>query len=264
MLKQNSFKDQTLLRTTLAACSFTKSDLVYEIEPEDELITSELAVLARKVGVWLKHPVLVDNLKVQLKDLQNVEVHELDFTRTEFEDQPYKVFANVSAVLTSEVMNKILNARIPPVDSFLLMREDAANRYSGLPKENDFSILVKPWFEVNILRKFRKVDFEPVPSVDLVLLNLKIRKRPAILPEDANTYRSFVKFSFDAGKKGMDAGYQSIFTEEQWKQISKDLGVKQSSKPSEMTFEQWLHLFKNFTKIIPNSKRLYLLKKKSK
>jgi 23S rRNA (adenine-N6)-dimethyltransferase len=264
MLKQNSFKDRTLLRTTLAGCSFTKSDLVYELEPEDEWITFELAVLARKVVVWSKHSALVESLMVQLKDFLNVEVHELDFTRTEIQDPSYKVFANVSAVLTSEVMNKILNARISPADSFLLMREDAANRYAGLPKENEFSVLVKPWFEVNILRKFRKGDFEPVPPVDLVLLNLKIRKRPTIIAEEANTYRSFVKFSFDTGKKGLDIGYQSFFTEEQWKQISKDLGVKQSSKPSDLTFEQWLHLFRSFAKIVPNSKRLYLLKKKSK
>jgi hypothetical protein len=89
-----------------------------------------------------------------------------------------------------------------------------------------------------------------------------MRKAPLISPFDAKTYRHFIKFSFDAGKKGLDTGYMNIFTDEQWKRISKDLDFKYSIKPTELTFDQWLQIFGYFIKLIPDSKRKPLLKRK--
>ena len=264
MLKQNSFRDRNLVSTTITACSITKSDIVYEIEPEDELITSELAAVARKVIVLVKQPDRAQILSSQLQDVKNVEVYEADFLRYEIQDRGYKVFSNITSSIPSEIIKKLLSARIPPLDSFLVVQEDIANRYSGIPKETESSVLVKPRFEVTILRKFRKIDFIPAPSLEIVLLNLKIRKRPLISPLEENIYRNFIKFSFEAGKKGLDSGYTNIFTNEQWKRISKDLDVKLSIKPTELNFNQWLQLFGYFTKFVPDSKRMPLLKKKKK
>jgi 16S rRNA A1518/A1519 N6-dimethyltransferase RsmA/KsgA/DIM1 with predicted DNA glycosylase/AP lyase activity len=264
-------------------CSITRSDLVYEVEPENELFTSELAVVARKVVVLVKQPIRAHLLSSQLQHRDNVEVREADFLRYEIQDQAYKVFSNVTNVevhlpeiqdqahkalsnvtfiTPSKMIKKLLSAKVPPLDSFLVIQEHAANLYSGTPKETEFSVLVKPWFDVTILRKFRRVDFQPAPSVDIVLLNLKMRKPPLISPFDAKTYRHFIKFSFDAGKKGLDTGYMNIFTDEKWKRISKDLGVKYSIKPTELTFDQLLQIFGYFTKLIPDSKRKPLLKRK--
>lgn len=262
MLKQNSFRDRNLVRRTIRACSITKSDLVYEIEPENELVTSELAVVARKVVVLVKQPIRAHLLSSQFQHINNVEVHEADFLRYEIQDQAYKLFSNVTSTIPSQMINKLLYAKVPPLDSFLVMQEHHAHRYSGTPKETEFSVLVKPWFEVTIHRTFRRVDFQPVPSVDIVLLHLEMRKRPLISPLDTKTYRHFIKFSFDAGKKGLDTGYMHIFTDEQWKRISKDLGVKLSIKPTEVAFDEWLQIFGYFTKLIPGSKRKPLLKRK--
>jgi 16S rRNA A1518/A1519 N6-dimethyltransferase RsmA/KsgA/DIM1 with predicted DNA glycosylase/AP lyase activity len=264
MLKQNSFRDRNLVRTTITACSITKSDILYEIEPEDELVTSELAAVARKVIVLVKQPDRAHFLSSQLQDIQNVEVYEADFLRYEFQDRGYKVFSSITSLIPSEIIKKLLSARVPPLDSFLVVQEDIANRYSGTPKETESSVLVKPRFEVTILRKFRRVDFVPAPSVEIVLLNLKMRKRPLISPLEENIYRNFIKFSFEAGKKGLDSGYTNIFTNEQWKRISKDLDVKLSIKPTELSFNQWILLFGYFTKLVPDSKRMPLLKKKKK
>jgi 16S rRNA A1518/A1519 N6-dimethyltransferase RsmA/KsgA/DIM1 with predicted DNA glycosylase/AP lyase activity len=264
MLKQNSFRDRNLVRTTIAACSITKSDIVYEIEPEDDLITSELAEVSRKVIVLVKQPDRAYFLNSQLHDFHNVELYEVDFLRYEIQDRGYKVFSNTTSSIPSEVIKKLLSAKTPPLDSFLVVREDIANRYSGTPKETESSVLVKPRFEVTIPRKFRRIDFEPAPSFDIVLLNLKKYKKPLISPLEENIYRNFIKFSFEAGKKGLDSGYAQIFTDEQWKRITKDLNVKLSIKPTELSFNQWLQLFGYFTKFIPDTKRMPLLKKKKK
>lgn len=264
MLKPNSFRDRNLVRTTIMACSITKSDLVYVIEPENELVTSELAVAAKKVVVLVRHPKRAHLLSTRFQDIENVEVREVDFLHYVIQEQAYKVFSNVISIVTSRMIKKLLYARVPPHDSFLVMQEDAANRYSGTPKETESSVLIKPWFDVTIHRTFQRSNFKPVPSVDIVLLNLKMREKPLIPSQDANIYRKFISFSFEAGKKGLDIGYMHIFTDDQWMQISRDVGVKLSIEPTQLTFDQWLQIYAYFAKLIPDSKKKPLMRKKIK
>lgn len=264
MLKQNVFRDRSLVKATIAACSLKSSDVVYEIEPEDDLVTDELAGVARRVIILVKQPLRAQALVSRLQENANIEICAVDFVQYTIEEQSYKVFANLTSFIPSEVVKKLLYAKTPPLESFLIMQEDVANKYAGISKETELSLLTKPWFEVTVLQKFRRGDFEPLPLVDIVLLNFKMRKRPLVSLTDANLYRSFIKFSLEAGKKGLDVGYTTLFTEEQWKRITKDLDVKLSVKPADLTFDHWLRLFGYFVKFIPDSKRMPLLKKKVK
>lgn len=264
MLTQNLFRDRHLARAAIASCSITRFDSVYEIEPENSLISAELAAAAKKVVVLAKNPPQARLLSSQLQEVENVEVWETDFLRCEIQDRSYKVFANVTSSAPSEIIKKLLYAPLPPNDLFLLIQEDAANRHSGNPKETELSALVKPWFDVDVLNKFQKADFKPTPMMDIILLDFKARKKPLISPDLANIYRAFIRFSFESGKKGLNVGYMHVFTEEQWKRISKDLGVKLEVKPTDLVLNQWLRLFEYFTKFVPDPKRKPLLNKKVK
>jgi 23S rRNA (adenine-N6)-dimethyltransferase len=262
MLKQNLFRDRSVVKKTIMACSITTSDLIYEIEPEDELVTSELALSAKKVIVYVKQPARFDLLRAQYQNASNIEIRAADFLQVEIQDWVYKIFSNITASMPTQIIRWLLYAKPAPVESFLITAEDTANRYTGTPKETETAILAKPWFDITVSRKFRRTDFDPLPAVDIVLLDIKARKRSLVSPENTNIYRNFIKFSFEAGKKGLDSGYKNIFTEEQWKRITKDLDVKLGIKPTDLTFEQWIHLFEYFVKFIPDSKRMPLLKKK--
>jgi len=234
---------------------------VYEVGPGEGIITRELAKVAAKVIAIEKDVELANHLKAMFKDFRNVEVHEADFLKYDIKEAEYKIFSNIPFNITSEIMRKILYTRNPPIDSYLVMQEEAANKFYGHPYETEFSVLVKPWFDIIIVRKFRRTDFIPVPAVDVVLLNVRKREKPLVPSDNSMDYKRFVKHGYEAWKKSLRKAYENVFTYEQWKRMARELDFPMDATPTQITYEQWIGLFERFLKIVPPSKRHPLLKK---
>jgi len=258
LLAQNFLRSSKLVRSLLEASSLGSGDLVYEIGPGRGIITAELARLARKVVAIEKDPSLARGLRQRFQDIDHVQIIASDFLRYHMPDLEYKIFANIPYNLTADIVRKILYTPPVPGEAYLIMQKEAAEKFSGSPSETQFSILAKPLFDIRILRELRRTDFEPVPSVDTVLLLIK--KRPAALlrKEDALLYRSFVRYGFGTWKHSLKSIFKPVFTYPQWKHLSKDLHFPMDAIPSGLTFEQWLGLFECFKQRVPRNKQAYV------
>lgn len=140
-----------------------------------------------------------------------------------------------------------------------MVQKEAAWKFTGNPTETEVSVLAKPWFTLEILREFRRTDFEPVPSVDVVLLHIAKRDQPLVSLSNARSYQKFVKFGFEAWKKDLKTAYKGVFTYEQWKRLSKNLSFPLKATPVELRFEQWLGLFEYFLTGVIDSKKAVVL-----
>ncbi len=258
-LAQNFFRDRSLVVSIVAASAITKEDIVYEIGPGEGIITGELAERAGKVVAVEKDAVLAAHLRSRFRGKGNVEIHDGDFLRYRIKENKYKVFSNIPFNITAEVVKRILFGENPPSEAYLVLQKEAAGKFSGSPVETEVSVLAKPWFEFKILREFRKTDFEPVPSVDVVLLHIARREQPLVSPANAQSYRKFVQFGFEAWKKDLKTAYKHVFTYEQWKRLSKNLSFSLKATPAELKFEQWLGLFKYFLTSVIDSKKAVIL-----
>ena len=60
-----------------------------------------------------------------------------------------------------------------------MIQREAAERFAGSPcsRETLSSLLLKPWWQIEIVRRFCRTDFDPPPSVDAVALWLARRTR---------------------------------------------------------------------------------------
>jgi 23S rRNA (adenine-N6)-dimethyltransferase len=145
-----------------------------------------------------------------------------------------------------------------PSEVYLIMQKEAAEKFSGSPSETQFSILAKPLFDIQIIRALRRTDFEPVPSVDSVLLHIQKRPSALIPTEDISLYRRFVRYGFGTWKNSLKLIFKPIFTYKQWRRVSKDLNFPLNAIPSKLTFEQWLGLFDCFKQRIPGNKQAYI------
>lgn len=258
VLAQNFLRSSRLARLLLNASSITSSDTVYEIGAGEGIITAELARIARKVIAIEKDPRLVQKLRDRFQNVGNVRIIESDFLRYHLTDKEYKIFANIPYNITADIVRKILYA--PPVasEAYLIMQREAAEKFSGCPKETQFSILAKPWFTFQIVRKLRRADFEPAPKVDSVLLHICKRSPPLIQGKDIFLYRRFVHFGFGRWRKNLKLAFKPIFTYEQWKHLSRHFCFPLDATPTELTFEQWLGLFDCFKHRVSAAKRAYL------
>lgn len=254
LLAQNFLRSPSLARSLLTSSSIGSKDLVYEIGPGRGILTAELARIADRVIAIEKDPDLSQLLRRRFQDVDHVTIVTADYLNYRIPDREYKIFASIPYNVTSEIVRKILYTSPVPREAYLIMQKEAAQKFSGTPRETQFSILAKPIFDIRICKQLRRTDFQPVPRVDSVLLHLRRRQKPLIRAEDASLYRRFVRYGFGTWKHSLKQIFNPVFTYAQWKHLSTDLQFPLDVTPSRLTFEQWLGLFECFKQRVPRYK----------
>jgi 23S rRNA (adenine-N6)-dimethyltransferase len=251
-----------LARRLVGISKIGPRDIVYEIGPGNGIITAVLARIARQVIAIEKDPELAHRLRERFRLVRNVEVVEQDFLDYTFRTEnplylrlgqqtpasEYKILANIPYNVTSQIVRKILYERSNIGETHLILQKEAAKKFSGSPKESLCSILAKPFFEFLILYQLRRTDFWPMPAVDSVLLSIKRRTRPLIEMHEVASYRDFVQYGFGRQKPNLKLAFKSVFTYKQWKRLAHDLHFPVNATPTELSFEQWLDLYRGFVK----------------
>jgi len=255
---QNFLKDSCLVASLLTRCNIDHDDVVYEIGSGKGIITEQLARRCKHVVAIEKDPCLSALLLQQFADRPNVTIHECDFLHYHLPRKPYKVFANIPFNITTAIVTKLTSAEHPPEDAYLVMQKEAADRFLGKPHESLYSVLLKPWFEAELVHRFRRKDFVPEPQVDVVMLRLRKRGPPLVKRADRQSFRDFVVFSFTTCQPPPGYIFKGIFTRPQLKHMRKELGIDLDATPTSLTFEQWLNVFGYF-KNIGNQQAMYAI-----
>ena len=248
-LAQHFLRSPKLVQQLVAMSTIGPSDIVYEIGPGNGIITAALSRVAGRVIAIEKDPVLVRRLRERFRLLDNVKIEEKDFlTYSCRRFSEYKVFANIPYNRTAQILRKILYEQPKLSEAYLILQKEAAKKFSGCPRETLFSILVKPFFEFQILSQLRRTDFWPVPHVDSVFLSIKRLKRPLIEVQDVALYREFVQYGFGRWKPNLKLAFKHHFTYKQWKRLAHELAFPLNATPTELSFKQWLGLYQSFRK----------------
>ncbi|HZU68165.1 MAG TPA: 23S ribosomal RNA methyltransferase Erm [Ktedonobacteraceae bacterium] len=246
---QHFLKDSCLVTSLLARCDINSNDVVYEIGPGKGIITEQLALRCKQVVAIEIDPCLTTMLRQRFASTPDVIIREGDFLEYHLPRKPYKVFANIPFNITAAIVTKLTLEENPPEDAYLVMQKEAAERFLGKPHESLYSVLLKPWFEVELLHRFRRKDFTPPPHVDVVMLRLRKRGPPLVNRADRQCFRDFVVHSFTAWQPTLGHILKDIFTRPQLKHIRRELEIDLDATPTSLTFEQWLNLFECFKKV---------------
>jgi 23S rRNA (adenine-N6)-dimethyltransferase len=222
------------------------SDTVYEIGPGNGIITAVLARAAANVIAIEKDPELVRRLNERFGQVENITIIEGDFLDYSFVRSRYKIFGNIPYNRTAQIVRKILYEKCGPCEAYLIMQKEPAKKFCGSSRETLFSILIKPFFELQILTQLKRTDFWPVPKIDSVLLSIKRRDIPFIARQDASLYRRFVHYGFDKWKPKLRLSFKNVFTYKQWRRLARDLAFPLNATPTELNVDQWLGLYREF------------------
>ena len=247
---QNYLHDKALVCYLVKQSSITNEDLVVEIGPGKGIITESLAEHANQVHAIEKDLPLSKSLREAFSGTPNVTVHSEDFLTYRLPaKRPYKVFSNVPFTITADIMRKLLTDENPPVDTYLILQREAAEKFAGQPSHSETltSLLYKPWFRFNLLRTFKPTDFRPVPKVTAVLFRIEKRSPPLICAGHNSLYKDFVTYGFTRNKVNLKKAYEEVFGHVQFIRLAQDLCFGITAKPTDLTFEQWLGVFDYFT-----------------
>jgi 23S rRNA (adenine-N6)-dimethyltransferase len=246
---QNFLTNPRLVDHLLDRSSLVSDDVIYEIGPGDGLITERLARRCRRVVAVEIDPDLAGQLRRRFAGIPQVTIRNEDFLRTRLPTTAYKVFANIPFNITAAIVTRLTSAPCPPEDSYLGIQKEAADRFLGIPRESLYAVLMKPWFELAIVYRFKRTDFVPRPHVDVVMLRLRKRGPPLISGSDAQLFRDFVVYAFTAWQPSLGGTFKGIFSRRQLQLIAGRIGFDPDATPTSLQFEQWLSLFYHFKSV---------------
>ena len=258
---QNFLRSEKLVKKIINKSNITSADLVLEIGPGRGIITEELVKRCQKVIAIEKDKKLYQFLKDKFKEKKKVEVVLADISVYSLPNSKYKIFANIPFNITAEVIKKITIGKNFLQDAYLIIQKEAAKKFVGFPysrRTQMYALLLKPWFDIKIVYLFKKTDFKPIPHVNTVLINIKKVQKPLIKKEQEKLYRDFIVYAFTHWEATVKNNLSSIFTYQQFKQLSRDFKFNIKAMLTELSFNQWLGLFNYFSIDIDKNKQILI------
>lgn len=246
LLSQNLIRSPEVAAQLVGLSGIGPTDTVVDIGAGTGTITAELVKCAAQVIAVEIDPGLAARLKRRFYKEKKVTIHQADIRQFQLPTTAYKVVANIPFHITTEIIYKLLYYSCPPSEAYLVVPKEAAEKFTGTPHETQFSVLSKPWFDFQVVEKLNPTDFYPEPQVEVVFIKISKRQTNVISTEEENIYRSFVKFAFNTWKKDLKIGLKRIFTYKQWVRLARDNGFSIHAKPTDLTFIQWLAIFRFF------------------
>jgi len=240
-VSQNFLTGAKTISRLISKTSINPDDHIIEIGPGRGHITAALLRHCKKVSA-----IEIDcNLyaKLQTKFITPaLKLYNQDFLKWNLPTGAYKVFANIPFNHTTEIINKLTGSKNPPSEAWLVMEKGAAKRFMGIPQESLASLTLKPQFEMRVVYHFKREDFHPKPSVDVVMLHFK-RKTLCDVPN--NQLQRYNRFISSAIKHGLTR----IFTKKQLARACREAGLSDITS-AEILYIQWLCLFRCYCEIV--------------
>lgn len=259
LLSQNFLTNRKLISKLLRKTSIGKKDVVLDIGAGEGILTQELSKTAGEVFAIEIDKRLAEGLRRQFKLQENVKVSNTDFRDFYLPKNNYKVFSNIPFIYSSEIIKKLVFASNPPIDAYLIVQKESADKFISNEFNNrnsQISIQISPFFDLNIIYKFNRSDFYPQPRVNCVLLNIRKRNKPLIELEHKSLYYDFVVFTFNQTKPNIVEGLSSIMGKNEILRLLAQLRISSNSKPSELTLENWVNIFRYLLQNSANSLNL--------
>ena len=178
-----------------------------EVGPGIGVLTYELSQVSKKVvTIELDKrllPVLdetladCDNVKVINDDVMKIDLHRV--IEEEFNGEEVAVCANLPYYITSPVIMKLLEDRLPITSITVMVQKEAAERLCAQPGTREcgaVSAAVQYYAEPEILFEVSRGSFMPAPNVDSAVIQLRIRKEPPVDVHDEALFFRVIRAAF--------------------------------------------------------------------
>ena len=222
-LGQNFLINPSVCPRMAEACGASPDTGVLEIGPGIGVLTRELARRAgRVVAIELDDrlpPVLretlagQDNVTVVQGDCLKLDLAAL--IRERFCAMPVSVCANLPYYITSPIVMRLLESRLPVTNITVMVQKEAAERLCAAPgtrAAGAVTLAVNYYAEAEVLFSVSRGSFLPAPNVDSAVIRLHVRQQPPVDVRDERVLFSLIRAGFGQRRKTLpnalcSAGY---------------------------------------------------------
>lgn len=205
---QNFLIDENIVNKIVESADISKEDLVIEIGPGLGTLTSSLvekagkvicieldkkmlAILNDRFSLYENFELINDDvLKVDLKSL-------LDENLKEFKTA--KVVANLPYYITTPIIMKLLEDKLPLKSITVMVQKEVAERLTEIPGgKNSGAITHSIYYytEPSLVVSVPNSSFIPSPKVDSSVIHLQLLNKPRTLPMNEDLFFKVIKTAF--------------------------------------------------------------------
>ena len=145
-----------------------------------------------------------DNFKLILNDVLKVDLKAL--LAKEFGGKPVAVCANLPYYITSPILMRLLEEKLPIRNITVMVQKEAAQRLCAAPGTRDagaISYAVAYYAEPKLLFSVQPGSFYPAPKVTSAVIRLDVREKPAVtVPNgDESAFFALIRAAFSQRRK---------------------------------------------------------------
>ncbi len=215
------------------------------------VLTAELAKRADKVVCIELDTRLLPVLDETLADFDNVTIINEDVLKADlnkiveeqFGDMPFVVCANLPYYITSPVIMKLLESRLPAESVTVMVQKEAAQRLCAKVGSRDagaVTVAVDFYADAQKLFDVSRGSFMPSPNVDSAVIRLDIRNGVPIDVTDEKFFFRVVKASFAQRRKtasnSLSAGLS--LSKDVVNRAIENAGFKPTVRPESLSMEE--------------------------
>ena len=224
---------------------------VIEVGPGLGVLTNELCKVAKKVvSIELDTrllPVLEetlaehDNFRVINEDVMKVDLHKL--IEEEFAGMDVVVCANLPYYITSPIIMKILEDKLPIKALTVMVQKEAADRLCaqvGTRESGAVTVAVSYYSKAEKLFSVSRGSFMPAPNVDSAVIKLNVADKPRIDVKDEKLFFKMVKSAFAQRRKTISNSITSglSLSKDDFKTACENADVSPTARAEALTLEE--------------------------
>lgn len=225
---------------------------VIEIGPGIGVLTNELCQLADKVvAVELDKrllPVLeetlgeYDNLKVVNADVLELDLHKL--IKEEFDGMEIVVCANLPYYITSPVIMKLLEEKLPVKAITVMVQKEAAQRICaevGSRQSGAVTVAVNFYAKPEMLFSVSSGSFMPAPKVDSAVIRLNVLPNSPVIVDNEKKFFAVVKAAFSQRRKILANSLSSGLSIDKAKvfEILQECGIPENIRAEKLSLQNF-------------------------
>ena len=266
-LGQNFLIDDTVIEDIVGGADIGKDDLVIEIGPGLGSMTALLVERAKKVICVELDKKMIKILNDRFIAYSNIELINEDVLKLDLNSlikeekeknqiKDVKIVANLPYYITTPIIMKLLEENLDIASITVMIQKEVADRLIEIPSGKNTGAITYTVYYYCECEKIREVEntcFVPMPEVTSEVINLKLRKEPAVKVENKKVFFNIIKSAFMQRRKTLLNALVNtgVFkSKEEGAEILRKLNLREDIRAEKLTIEDFARICNYFCESI--------------
>ena len=262
-LGQNFLIDDTVIEDIVGGADIGKDDLVIEIGPGLGSMTALLVERAKKVICVELDKKMIKILNDRFIAYSNIELINEDVLKLDLNSlikeekeknqiKDVKIVANLPYYITTPIIMKLLEENLDIASITVMIQKEVADRLIEIPSGKNTGAITYTVYYYCESEKIREVEntcFIPMPEVTSEVINLKLRKEPAVKVKDKKVFFNIIKSAFMQRRKTLLNALVNtgVFkSKEEATKILRKLNLREDIRAEKLTIEDFARICNYF------------------